>query len=69
MAHFDQRLLHQQALDVAFELLEHLATKPTAILVAVLWHDIPMPVTDVRRESFMFVANLSCSSSAPRVLL
>jgi hypothetical protein len=55
MAHFDQRLLHQQAFDVAFELLEHLATKPTAILVAVLWHDIPMPVTDVRRESFMFV--------------
>lgn len=50
----DQRL-HHQAIGVAFELLEHLATKPTAFLVAVLWHDIPMPLTDASRESFMFV--------------
>lgn len=50
----DQRL-HQQARGVAFELLEHLSTKPTAFLVAVLWHDIPMPLTDACRESFMFV--------------
>jgi hypothetical protein len=55
MDQFDQRLLHQQAFSVAEDLLEHLATKPTAILVAVLWHDIPLPLTDVRRESFMFV--------------
>lgn len=47
--------LHTQALSVAFELLEHLTTKPTAMLVAVLWHDITMPVTDVRRETFLFV--------------
>ncbi|CAD0094132.1 unnamed protein product [Aureobasidium vineae] len=50
----DQRL-HQQAKGVASELLEHLTTKPTAFLVAVLWHDIPMPVIDACRESFMFV--------------
>ncbi|KAH0369733.1 hypothetical protein KCU65_g3085, partial [Aureobasidium melanogenum] len=50
----DQRL-HHQAIGVASELLEHLTTKPTAFLVAVLWHDIPMPLTDASRESFMFV--------------
>jgi hypothetical protein len=55
MAQLDQRLLHQQAFSAAEDLLEHLATKLTAILVAVLWHDIPLPLADVRRESFMFV--------------
>ncbi|KAK6003880.1 hypothetical protein QM012_008730 [Aureobasidium pullulans] len=57
----DQRL-HQQAIEVAFELLEHLNTKPTAFLVAVLWHDIPMPLTDACRESFMFVKCTSKTS-------
>ncbi|CAD0091042.1 unnamed protein product [Aureobasidium mustum] len=57
----DQRL-HQQAYGVAFELLEHLATRPTAFLVAVLWHDIPMPLTDASRESFMFVKCTSKTS-------
>ncbi|KAG9961586.1 hypothetical protein KCU61_g5414, partial [Aureobasidium melanogenum] len=50
----DQRL-HHQAIGVTSEFLEHLVTKPTAFLVAVLWHDIPMPLTDASRESFMFV--------------
>ncbi|KAI4851197.1 hypothetical protein E4T45_05182, partial [Aureobasidium sp. EXF-8846] len=36
------------AFGVAEDLLEHLATKPTAILVAVLWHDIPLPLADIR---------------------
>lgn len=51
----DAERLHLQALSVASELLEHLTTKPTAMLVAVLWHDIPMPLTDASRESFMFI--------------
>ncbi|KAI5247236.1 hypothetical protein E4T43_02175 [Aureobasidium subglaciale] len=47
--------LHQRAPDVADELLAHTKSKPTAYLVAVLWHDIPKPVTNVARDSFMFV--------------
>lgn len=48
--------LHEQACEVAGnELLDHTKTKPSAFLVAVLWHDMPLPAQDLQRDSFMFV--------------
>jgi hypothetical protein len=48
-------ILHRQARDAAGDLLEHLASKSSAYMVAILWHDLPFPLTHVDRESFMFV--------------